>query len=555
MKIINKIATIIILTCLSTLAKAQSTAIGSVTKSVFTLTTFKADGSILTSSHGVFIDGDGTAISPWSPFIGAHHAAVIDNSGRKYDVDCMIAANELYDLVKFQVKGNHVTSSNIASVPAKANSKAWVATYSVGKANLKQVKISKVEKFMDKYSYYILSSALDETTIGCPLVDGTGNVIGIIQKTGNDTHATDINLVADQHVNGLTVNDPVLRQTDIRTALPDKQSDALISLVLSSQQSDSLRYLSTIEEFIKKFPNSSDGYTSRAQYMMRHENCAAATADMETAISKSTQKDEVHYAYAKLIYDKLVYKANIPYIPWTIDKAAEEALKAYTINPQPIYKHLLAQITYSKGDYQGAFDQFMALTKTALKNPELYLEAAQCKKQLQASNDEILQLLDSAVTVCKKPQLPSDAPYFLARASQLFEMGEYRKALHDFNKVDTLSLGRVDASFLYSREQCEMKCKLFQQALDDIQMAVILAPTVPLYRAEKANVLLRVGKYYEAIASATSCISLAPDFASAHLVLGLAQIQTGQKQQGLQSLQKAKDLGDMQAQSFIEKYK
>ena len=555
MNFINKIAIIIILTCLSTLVKAQSTAIGSVTKSVFTLTTFKADGCILASSHGVFIDGDGTAVSPWTPFVGAHHAVVIDNTGKKYDVDCMVAANELYDLVKFQVKGNHVTFSNRASVSAKANSKAWVATYSVGKANLKQVKISKVEKFMNKYSCYILGSTLDETTIGCPLVDGTGNIIGIIQRTGNDTHATDINLVADQHVNGLTVNDPVLRQTDIRTALPEKQSDALISLVLSSQQGDSLRYLSTIEEFIKKFPNASDGYTSRAQYRMQHDDFAAAATDMETAIAKSTQKNEAHYDYAKLIYDKLVYKANKPYAPWTIDKAAEEAQKAYAISPQPVYKHLLAQITYSKGDYQGAFNQFMALTKTPLRNSELYLEAAQCKRLIQASNNEILQLLDSAVAVCKKPQSPSDAPYFLARATQLFDMGEYRKALHDFNKVDTLSFGRVDASFLYAREQCELKCKLFQQALNDIQLAVRLAPSVPLYRAEMANVQLRVGKYYEAIASATSCISLAPDFASAHLVLGLAQIQTGQKQQGLQSLQKAKDLGDTQAQSFIDKYK
>ena len=37
-------------------AKAQSSAVKNVAKSVFTLTTFKQDGSILASSRGIFVD-------------------------------------------------------------------------------------------------------------------------------------------------------------------------------------------------------------------------------------------------------------------------------------------------------------------------------------------------------------------------------------------------------------------------------------------------------------------------------------------------------------------
>ena len=40
-------------------------------KAVFTLTTFKADGTILASTNGVFVGSQGDAVSAWTPFIGA----------------------------------------------------------------------------------------------------------------------------------------------------------------------------------------------------------------------------------------------------------------------------------------------------------------------------------------------------------------------------------------------------------------------------------------------------------------------------------------------------
>ena len=58
----------------------------------------------------------------------------------------------------------------------------------------------------------------------------------------------------------------------------------------------------------------------------------------------------------------------------------------------------------------------------------------------------------------------------------------------------------------------------------------------------------------EAIESATRCIETAPDFSDAYLVLGLAQIKTGNKTEGVSNLNKAKDMGNPQAQGLIDKY-
>lgn len=528
-------------------------AVSNAAKSVFTLTTFKADGSILASSHGVFISGDGVGICPWKPFVGANHAVVIDNRGKKYEVSCIIGANELYDMAKIMVKGNTIGAA-FAAKQATPGSVTWKVNYTVGKPAGKQMKVEKVEQFMNKYPYYIISNQIDDTDLGCPLVDAAGNLLGLLQKSGDKVSATGARLAADMQVSGLTATDPVLRQTAIRTALPDNEKDATVALMLAAQN-DSARYMETINEFIQKFPLNPDGYTTRAQVEQKYNHFAEAAKDMNTAIEKSNPKDGAHFSYAKLIYQKELYKSDIPYADWSLDKAIAETQTAYEINPQPLYKHLEAQIRYTKGEFQQACDMFLQLTKSTLRNPELFYEAAQCKMQLKADDKEILQMLDSAIAICKTPNTPSDAVYYIARASQLDKMGQYRKAMQDYNKYDTLRLGRVNAQFFYTREQCAMKCRLYQQALDDINLALRLAPQEPLFYAEKANVQLRVAQYYEAIATATSCLSIDPKNPDAYLILGLAQIQTGQKKEGQQSLLKAKELGNPQAQSFIDKFK
>ena len=115
MKRLTSLITLILIALTS--AMAQPIAVSQAAKSVFTLTTFKKDGSILASSHGAFISADGTAISPWKPFVGADHAVVIDNKGKRYDVSCIVGANELYDMAKFCVDGKTVGAA-FAQKPA-----------------------------------------------------------------------------------------------------------------------------------------------------------------------------------------------------------------------------------------------------------------------------------------------------------------------------------------------------------------------------------------------------------------------------------------------------
>ena len=353
---------------------------------------------------------------------------------------------------------------------------------------------------------------------------------------------------------GLSIADPVLRQTSIRTQMPSKESDALVMLMMSREQNHK-NYLKYVQDFKRLFPQSVDGYVAQANIFASKGQLSQAADEMETAITRAKNKDVAHSEYAKLIYQQQLYQPDSTFTQWSLDKALDEATQANNINPLPVYQHQQAQIIFTKGNYQKAYDMFMALTKTSLRSGELFYEAAQAKTQLKADEKEILTLLDSAVAACPQPLTPVAAPYVLARGVAYDQIGEYKKALADYNQYDTLMLGRASHEFYYTRYKCNSQLRRYQQALNDIAHAAVLNRQEPTYLAEMASLQLKVNLYEDAIKTADLCISLAPSYADAYLIKGLAQVQNKQKKEGLETLNKAKELGDARAKDFIDKYK
>jgi tetratricopeptide (TPR) repeat protein len=274
---------------------------------------------------------------------------------------------------------------------------------------------------------------------------------------------------------------------------------------------------------------------------------------MKQAIKVGDMKDDAHYQYAQMVFQKILYMGDKPYEPWTLDFALEEAKAAYKANPQPVYQQLQAQILFAQQKYDEAYNIYMELAKTDMLKAESYYAAAQCKTQMD-DKDAALALLDSAVNTFTKPYIKTAAPYLYARAQALFEAKKYRPAVNDYNDYETLMAAQLGANFYFLREQAEFAGHLYQQALNDIRRAAEMEPNELVYRAEKANVELRVGMIDEAIESAKGCISMAPEGSDGYLLLGLAQCVKGQKAEGLKNLTKAKELGNSQAQSLIDKY-
>lgn len=552
----TKIFFLLLTLCFSfaTMAIAQPSAVKKAANATFTLTTFDTKGSILSTTNGVFVSTDGVCVSTWKPFVGAAKAVVIDNNGQKYDVETMLGANEIYDVAKFKV--NAKTAAAPFASSATANSTAWVVIPAKAGEPIK-ASINKVEKFMDKYTYYVLTTSAPEKNNGAPLLNEQGQIVGIYNSNGILQSATDARYANDFVLVGLSQNDPTLLQSGIRIGLPQQSDEAIIALMLSSNKIESLR-TATINDFLQKFPALNNGYTALASLLFSKGNIAEADKVLQQAISKVKEKNEAHYSYGRMIYQgatmtSLADKAKAQ--GWTLDKAMSEAIEAYKIKPEPVYKHLQAQITYAKGDYQKAYQEFEALTKTPMKNPELYLEMALCQENLKGSDDAILALLNQSIELCDTPYMDTSSPYFLARANQLEKMGKYRDAMKDLYLYEYLNQGTLEADFYYMREQIEIKGKLWQQALQDILIATKLNPAEPMYCAEASNLLLRLNKFEEAILAAKQAIALKDDYAEAYLVLGIAQCKNNQKAEGIANIEKAKNLGNPQADTFLSQFK
>lgn len=533
---------------------AQSSFVENAAKSIFTLTTFKSDGSILASSHGIFIGTNGEAVADWKSFLGAKTAVVVDAEGRSMDVESIYGANELYDLCKFKVKGTKTHAATLATTPSATGSKVFLMGYSIKKPQSRLMTVSGIEKFGDNLNYYNFDGTTPDNTNNCPFVNARGEVIGLMQisTTTTKVHATDVRIVSGLTTNGLTISQPLMKKTGIRVTMPEKQQDALLTLILSGEQCDSATHAIYLNEFLQHFPTATEGYSNKAQLEVRAANYANADRIMNEALSKCTNKADVHSDYSKLVFDKAVYVGDSIYPAWNLDKALHEAEQAYAINALPAYRHQQAQIYFSKTDYKKAYDMFIDLSKNGMHNSEVFYEAAQCKAQLKANADEILNLLDSAVAVCPQPLTQAAAPYVLARGYQLDNMGKYREALKDYFRYDTLMLGRVNDNFYYTRYKCETKIKQYQQALEDIARCILVNPREVTYYAEMASLELRVKRYNQAIEVAERCTKLEPNYADAWLILGVAQREKGLKAEARTSLEKAKELGDKRAEEYLK---
>lgn len=546
---------LIIQVCLMpALLYAQPKWAGKAAKSVFTLKTFKQDGSLLASGNGFFIGNEGEAVSNFSPFVGASRAVIIDASGKEMKVECITGANDLYDVARFRVSGK-VSGLPIATTTT-TGSTAWVLPYSANKsARSQQGTIEKIDKAGD-YDYYTLAMQMPENTVGCPLLNENGEAIGIMQLSvgdSNKSYAIAVQFALGLKITGLSFNEQVYKSTSVKKDLPNELEQAIVALYVSGPQMTKESYREMIDDFIRKFPTAADGYTYRAQEEVNDNLFDDADRDMQQAVKMASKKDEAHFSFAKLIFQKEIFKNDRTYSGWTLDKAIAEADEAYRINPLSSYLELKGRILFAQKKYAEAYDVYQRLTTSDLNASEMFFNASRCKEML-GDHTAQLALLDSTINRTSRPFTRETAAYLFTRAQAYEGQEKYRQAISDYNEYEQVMRSSLNGQFYYIRSQAEVKARLFQQALNDLSKAIELEPRNTLFLAEKASLEVRVNLSDAAIETAQKLIVIDSQLSDGYLFLGIAQCQKGQKTEGLRNLQKAKELGNPQADKLITKY-
>lgn len=549
--------------CLSIISmQAQNAQVKKAAQAVFSLNTFRADGTLISASHGVFIDSKGEAIAQWKPFVGASKAVVIDSKGKKYDVDGLIGANDIYDVCKFHVSGINADAAPIAKTTAAENTQLWLSNYSVKAPKIVAASVSTVEKFSasgltQQYPFYILKAQAPDDVAYCPIINDAGEVVALIQSVNNGAvNAVSAQFPADMIIDKIGDATATLAQSLIAPMLPADYNEAQLALLLSAQSRKGESYKVIVEQFIKMFPQKEDGYHARARIYLTEKDFAKAAADMEKAISVAEDKAESHFTYSNLILDKELYMPEEKYDGWNLEKALSEAKAAYAAAELPAYLLQQAKVLFAMNNYDEAYNTYMKLQDTHLAGPETLFAAMQCRQSANAPYEEIIALMDSTIAVCPHPLTFQSAPYVMQRGLICQQYGKYRDAVTSFTQYEKLMVGnRLAPEFYYNRFVCERECRLYQQALNDITKATELAPGNSIYFCELSSFQIRLKMYDEAIASANKAILLDRRNADAYAVLGAAQCLVGKKHEGLLNLEEAKSLGYEAADELIQKYK
>lgn len=534
-------------------------------KAVFSVVTYDKENKIKGTGNGFYIDGQGTALSDYTLFENAERAVIINTDGKQQIVNRILGANSMYDIVKFNTPiDKKQMTLTIAAQPAKVGETVYLLPYSTQKATALQTgKVTSVDSIGNQSFYYTLEMKTGEKTVSCPIMNANGEVLGLIQKNASDDSMESYAIGASYGnalaISALSMNDPALSSIGIKKALPDTEEQALVFLYMSSEQQDRDKYFVLLNDFLSQYPNSMEGYIRRANYYMHGDNAEQyplAEEDLKKAIEVATNKEDAQYQVAKAIYSYLIaLDGKEAYGEWSFDKASEVIQGAIQANDQPIYVQLEGDILFAQGKYADAFTRYEKVNQSSLASAATFYSAAKAKQLTEGSDiNEVLALMDSAIVKLSKPYFGEAAPYFYERAELRAGAGKFREAVIDYNTFYEAVSGDVTALFYFQREQAEMQCRMYQQALNDINKAVEMEPEDVDYWVEKGSVHLRVNQLDEAVLAFNKALSMNDQYAAAYRMLGYCQALQNKKKEACANFDKAKELGDEVVDQLIEKY-
>ncbi len=535
-------------------------------RAVFSVVTYDKNDQLLNTGNGFFVSEDGIALSDYSLFKGAQRAVIINSEGEQMDVENIMGADDMYDVVKFRVNitSKKVTFLPLSSVAPAVGAQVYLLPYSTQKDRMcAEGKVKAADKMEKDYLYYTLDMRLKDKMISCPLTTAEGAVFGLAQKSsGQDTaiicYAVDARYAMAQAISALSYSNTALSDIGIKKALPDTEEQALVFLYIVSSELSPEKYAQVLDDYVAQYPQSAEGYLRRATNRLAQTQDEAAMqlveADLDQALEVAANKADVRFNRAKTIYNYLLTNPAQPYKDWNIDKALTEIREAVALQPLPVYKQMEGDILFFKQDYAAALSAYEEVNQSELASPATFFSAAQAKEMLKAPSSEIVALLDSCVAHCRQPYSDAAAPYLLARAQALLNDGQARKAMLDYDAYFKAVNGNVNDVFYYYREQAALEAHQYQRALDDLNKAIELAPQNMLYRAELAVVNIRVGRSEEAVKVLQEALKLDEKYAEGYRLLGQAYIQLKKNAEACEAFAKAKELGDPNVDALIEKY-
>lgn len=554
----KRLGLLLLLVCLSAIsanADKLPKGVEKARQSVATVVTYR-QGVMLHNGTAVFAGEKGDVLSSHSLFVGADSAVVIDSKGVVRPVKYILGVNDMFDCIRVRVAADKkLKPLTVSALPVVAGETLYQLGYGVGKGGFAEA--VDVEKIDSVYSsaYYTLSKPMEQRLAALPLVNGNGELVAVMQEAAfGDTinsYAIGASLISRLAVTVPVYGKGYYPSMGIRTALPQNKEEALSCLYMQTIVGDSISYRDVIDDFIALYPDSYEGYVSRAEYeavMLR--DLDAANQSWNKAFKLAVNPAEVHYGKAKAINSILLQGDFVSHEMLSKENVLSEIDKAIAADRQSLFINAKADILFSHGNFIAAAECYESLATTDMRSAEVFAKAAQCYRAVEDYGKSVA-MLDSAVNCFDKASEKAAAPYVLTRALVNAAAGKHRNAVFDYNRYEELMNGRLGANFYYLREQAELGAKMYRQALNDIDTAIYLEPQNVAYYIEKGLLCYRVRLSDEGIRTLKEAEAFAPMASDVHYLLGRLHIQKGEDGVALPYLRKAVELGHPDAEAVL----
>ena len=507
--------------------------------------------------NGFYIQASGEAVSDYSLFKGAVRAIVTNSDGRQMQVNHIIGADEMYDVIRFKVsvQRNVPFLPVVSELPVKG-AKAYLLSV---KDPVQTGEIEEITNMKEAFEYYKVDIPLTSLQASLPLLTADGEVFALAQTDAsgkNKTFGVSVPYVQGLRFTSIDFFGNTYSSMGIRSVWSENADDAQLALLFYASMQDAPTYLETLNDFIETFPNLANGYLDRASHYALHraelaesqdeqaQLLALAIADLNTYLKKNPREDDGLFNQAKLIYEVLIDDSTTVSKDWNILVASEKLQRALAIDDLPVYRQLEGDIAFFQGDFEKAYDAYMIVNQSSIASSLSFFLAAKTKEQLPDVNpSELIALMDSAVA--KSMLIPSEAAAYLQENIDLkMQFGQYEAAVKDYDQLYRVLAGNITDVFYYYREQAKFRAGDFDGALIDIAMAITLDSQNAIYYAEEASIYLRLQDPAKAQESVEKSLALDADFAASHRLLGICLVRQQKKDEACRAFQKAKELGD-----------
>jgi len=224
----------------------------------------------------------------------------------------------------------------------------------------------------------------------------------------------------------------------------------------------------------------------------------------------------------------------------------EEAEKAYTeilkSNPRHFDSmHMLGVVCLQTGRTERGVELIRAAITINGSIAEAHGHLGNGLRHLKLLNDALTSY-DQAVAL-----RPDFADAFYNRGIVLWELGRPEDALASYDRAIALKPGYATA--LNSRADARQSLGRFREALADYESVIALMPSAESY-FRRANTLIELRNFDEAVTSYDHAISLKPDSASAYCNRGIALFELGRLAEALASYDRSIELKGDHAEAF-----